>query len=145
MEGIPGKIYNFLLSKGVPAAGAAAVLGNIQEASNFEANATNTNNGGGLCQWRNDRFKNLQAWANSNDKAWTDVTTQLEFMWSELEGKYPSVKKKILGATEKNLEYVTWYWGRFYDGFFVGTNFEKTKSNTAQRYQYALQWFEKTK
>lgn len=145
MEGIPGKVYNFLLSKGVSAAGAAAVLGNIQEASNFEANATNTNNGGGLCQWRNDRFKNLQAWAKSNDKAWTDVTTQLEFMWSELEGKYPSVKKKILGATEENLEYVTWYWGRFYDGFFVGTNFEKTKSNTAQRYQYALQWFEKTK
>ena len=49
-------------------------------------------------------------------------------MWSELESKYPSVKNKITGATEENLEYVTWYWGRFYEGFFVGTNFEKTKS-----------------
>ena len=145
LEGVPGKIYNFLLSKGVSAAGASAILGNIQEESNFEAKATNTNGGNGLCQWKNDRFKNLQAWAKSNDKVWTDVTTQLEFMWSELESKYPSVKNKIMGATEENLEYVTWYWGRFYEGFFVGTSFEKTKNNTAQRYQYALQWFEQVK
>ena len=145
LEGVPGKIYNFLLSKGVSTAGASAILGNIQEESNFEAKATNTNGGNGLCQWKNDRFKNLQAWAKSNDKVWTDVTTQLEFMWSELESKYPSVKNKIMGATEENLEYVTWYWGRFYEGFFVGTSFEKTKNNTAQRYQYALQWFEQVK
>lgn len=88
---MPGKIYNFLLSKGVSTAGASAILGNIQEESNFEAKATN--GGNGLCQWKNDRFKNLQAWAKSNDKVWTDVTTQLEFMWSELESKYPSDKK----------------------------------------------------
>lgn len=134
LDGVPGKVYNFLLSKGVSPAGAAAVLGNIQEASNFEANTTSSNGGNGLCLWKNDRFKNLQSWAKSNHKAWTGVTTQLEFMWSELESKYPSVKNKITGATEENLEYVTWYWGRFYEGFFVGTNFEKTKSNTAQRY-----------
>ena len=128
LDGVPGKVYNFLLSKGVSPAGAAAVLGNIQEASNFEANTTSSNGGNGLCLWKNDRFKNLQSWAKSNHKAWTGVTTQLEFMWSELESKYPSVKNKITGATEENLEYVTWYWGRFYEGFFVGTNFEKTKS-----------------
>ena len=145
LDGVPGKVYNFLLSKGVSPAGAAAVLGNIQEASNFEANTTSSNGGNGLCLWKNDRFKNLQSWASSNHKAWTDVTTQLEFMWSELESKYPSVKNKITGATEENLEYATWYWGRFYEGFFVGTNFEKTKSNTAQRYTYAQQWLEKVK
>ena len=145
LDGVPGKVYNFLLSKGVSPAGAAAVLGNIQEASNFEANTTSSNGGNGLCLWKNDRFKNLQSWASSNHKAWTGVTTQLEFMWSELESKYPSVKNKITGATEENLEYATWYWGRFYEGFFVGTNFEKTKSNTAQRYTYAQQWLEKVK
>ncbi len=33
-----------------------------------------------------------------------------------------------MGATEENLEYVTWYWGRFYEeGFFVGTSFEKNE------------------
>ena len=145
LDGVPGKVYNFLLSKGVSPAGAAAVLGNIQEASNFEANTTSSNGGNGLCLWKNDRFKNLQSWAKSNHKAWTGVTTQLEFMWSELESKYPSVKNKITGATEENLEYATWYWGRFYEGFFVGTNFEKTKCNTAQRYTYAQQWLEKVK
>ena len=31
LDGVPGKVYNFLLSKGVSPAGAAAVLGNIQE------------------------------------------------------------------------------------------------------------------
>ena len=126
LDGVPGKVYNFLLSKGVSPAGAAAVLGNIQEASNFEANTTSSNGGNGLCLWKNDRFKNLQSWAKSNHKAWTGVTTQLEFMWSELESKYPSVKNKITGATEENLEYVTWYWGRFYEGFFVGTHYAKT-------------------
>ena len=43
LDGVPGKVYNFLLSKGVSPAGAAAVLGNIQEASNFEANTTSSN------------------------------------------------------------------------------------------------------
>ena len=60
LDGVPGKVYNFLLSKGVSPAGAAAVLGNIQEASNFEANTTSSNGGNGLCLWKNDRFKNLQ-------------------------------------------------------------------------------------
>ena len=58
LDGVPGKVYNFLLSKGVSPAGAAAVLGNIQEASNFEANTTSSNGGNGLCLWKNDRFKN---------------------------------------------------------------------------------------
>ena len=93
LDGVPGKVYNFLLSKGVSPAGAAAVLGNIQEASNFEANTTSSNGGNGLCLWKNDRFKNLQSWAKSNHKAWTGVTTQLEFMWSELESKYSKCKK----------------------------------------------------
>ena len=68
-------------------------------------------------------LKNLQAWAKSNDKVWTDVTTQLEFMWSELESEISKCKNKIMGATEENLEYVTWYWGRFYEGFFCWHKF----------------------
>ena len=63
-------------------------------------------------------------------------------MWSELEAKYPSVKNKIMGTTsESDIEYATWYWGRYYEIFFIGNDFEKTKGKTAQRYQYALQWY----
>lgn len=142
IEGVPGKVYNFLLSKGVPAAGAAAVLGNIQEESNFDATVVNSIGCAGLCQWKDDRLTGLKNWAKSKQTNWTDVDTQLEYMWSELEFSYPSVKNKIMGTiSENDIEYATWYWGRYYEVFFVGSNFNTTKYNTAQRYEYALQWY----
>lgn len=142
IEGVPGKVFNFLLSKGVPAAGAAAVLGNIQEESNFDPTAVNSSGCAGLCQWKDSRLTGLKNWAKSKQVDWTDVDTQLEYMWSELESSYPSVKNKIMGAiSEKDIEYATWYWGRYYEVFFLGTNFNKTKYNTTQRYEYALQWY----
>lgn len=142
ISGVPGKVYNFLLSKGIPAAGAAAVLGNIQAESSFDSSAVNSIGCSGLCQWKDDRLTGLKSWAASKHVQWTDVDTQLEYMWSELEAKYPSVKNKIMGTTsESDIEYATWYWGRYYEIFFIGNDFEKTKGKTAQRYQYALQWY----
>ena len=142
IQGVQGQVFNFLLAKGASPAGAAAVMGNIQEASNFDATSVGANGGAGLCQWSGDRLKSLQSWAKSKGINWVDVNTQLEFMWSELELNYSSVKNKIIGATtEDDIEYATWYWARYYEKAFLGTNFTKTKYNTTQRYEYALQWF----
>lgn len=41
LEGIPGQIYDFLLAKGVPPVGAAAILGNIEDESGFDPTAVN--------------------------------------------------------------------------------------------------------
>ena len=145
LEGIPGQIYDFLLGKGVPPVGAAAILGNIQGESGFNPTIQNEIGASGLCQWY-DRFPALQEFANSRNSTWTDVNTQLEFMWYELEGAYSHVKDVIMSATdESDLEYATWYFGAKYEVFFVGNNFEATKHYTAKRYQYAQNWLQQFK
>ena len=142
IEGVPGQIYDFLLAKGVPPVGAAAILGNIEGESSFNPAATNGSHNG-LCQWDiGGRFTGLQSLASSKGKEWTDVQTQLEYMWSELEGNYSNVKEVIMSATEFNdMEYATWYFGRYYEVFFTSTNYEASKGKTAQRYEYAKKWY----
>lgn len=146
IDGIPGQIYDFLLAKGIPPVGAAAILGNIEGESSFVPSASNgTHNG--LCQWSiKDRFKALETLANSKGTSWTDVNTQLEFMWSELEGSYQNVKNVIMSATqESDMEYATWYWGRYYEIYFLGNNFESTKDYSKKRYEYAQKWYKQWK
>lgn len=141
IEGIPGQIYDFLLSKGVPPVGAAAILGNIEGESSFNPAATNGTHDG-LCQWGGGRLTGLRTYASSKGKEWTDVQTQLEYMWSELEGNYSNVKEVIMSATEFNdMEYATWYFGRYYEIFFTSTNYESSRGKTAQRYEYAKRWY----
>lgn len=143
--GIPGQIYDFLLSKGVPPIGAAAIVGNIEGESSFDPANVNEIGASGLCQWTpgSGRLQKLQAYANSKGTNWTDVQTQLEYMWSELESGYTSVKNVIMNATEESdLEYATWYFGRYYEIFFLGDSFEATKYNTAKRYEYAQKWYQ---
>lgn len=141
IEGIPGQIYDFLLAKGVPPVGAAAILGNIEGESSFNPAATNGTHDG-LCQWGGGRLTGLRTYASSKGKEWTDVQTQLEYMWSELEGNYSNVKEVIMSATEFNdMEYATWYFGRYYEIFFTSTNYETSRGKTAQRYEYAKKWY----
>lgn len=141
IEGIPGQIYDFLLAKGVPPVGAAAILGNIEGESSFNPAATNGTHDG-LCQWGGGRLTGLRTYASSKGKEWTDVQTQLEYMWSELEGNYSNVKEVIMSATEFNdMEYATWYFGRYYEIFFISTNYETSRGKTAQRYEYAKKWY----
>ena len=42
---------------------------------------------------------------------------------------------------ESDIEYATWYFGRYFEVFFTGDSFEATKHYTAQRYEYALKWY----
>ena len=143
IEGIPGQIYDFLLSKGVPGVGGAAIVANIENESDFDPTATNGSHTG-LCQWsNNDRFIKLKEYANSKGTEWSDVDTKLEFLWSELETSYPEVKNVIMNSvTEADLEYATWYWGRHFEVYFVGS-YESTRNLTEQqeRYADAKKWY----
>lgn len=139
LDGVVGQIYDFLLARGFPPVGVAAIIGNIQGESSFNSAAVNEIGASGLCQWTNDRLDNLKSLANSKGVSWTDVDVQLEHLCNELENDYPEVRNEIMNATEEeDLEYATWYFGRYYEVFFSYSNdFEATKHETATRYEYA--------
>lgn len=142
--GIEGQIYDFLLQKGIPPVGAAAIMGNIEGESSFNPSSVNSSGHSGLCQWSpNDRLPKLKKLAESKGKDWTDVEVQLEYLWQELNGSFSKVKNVIMSATqESDLEYATWYFGRHYEIFFIGS-WPSSKSNTAKRYEYAQKWYDK--
>ncbi len=143
IDGIPGQIYDFLLEKGVPPVGAAAILGNVEEESSFNSSAINQTSGcSGLFQYGGDRLTRLKSLASQKGTNWTDVQTQLEYMWSELESDKSDVRNVIMNSTkESDMEYATWYWGRYYEIFFGGNSFETSKGQTAKRYEYAKKWY----
>ncbi len=142
IDGIPGQIYNLLLSKGVPPVGAAAIMGNIQGESDFDPACINEIGASGLIQWMGSRLQNLKSMAVNRGVEWTDVDTQVEYMWKELNESYTKVRDVIMSSTEESqLEYATWYFGRYYEIFFVGDSFEGTKHHTAVRYEYAQNWY----
>lgn len=141
------QIIDFLLSKGVPKVGIAAIMGNIEAESSFDPGNVNEIGCSGLIQWKGSRFEDLQEMAAKNSVEWTDVNIQMEFMWRELEtvSTYSKVKSVIMSITdESKLEYVTWYWARYYEvAFSWSNNFEESKGDSARRYKYAQNWYQK--
>lgn len=144
LDGIAGQIYDFLLSKGIPPVGAAAILGNINAESGLNPAAINPTSGAsGLCQWYQGRLDTLKSLAASKGVSWTDVDTQLEHLGNEFEYScYRDVHDVIMNATdESDLEYATWYWGRYFEVFFIDSDFESSKNKTAKRYEYAQSYY----
>lgn len=134
LSGIQGKIADFLLGKGMPIEGVAAVLGNIEIESTFRNNEVYAGHYG-LIQWSDERFENLQKLAKKNGKDWTDVDSQLEYMWSELCGNYAPVKKNLMAA--KNVNSAT---------DFFRLNYEKCGEQGAQdRRDAANKWYKELK
>ena len=139
--GIQGQIYDFFLGKGIPPEGVAAIMGNIEGESSFNTAASNGTHFG-LFQWGGGRFDSLKSYASSQGKDWTDLNCQLEYAWQELNGAYSNVKDVLMNTTqESQIEYATWYFGRYFEVFFTGDSFEATKSYTQKRYEYALKWY----
>ena len=139
--GIQGQIYDFFLGKGIPPEGVAAIMGNIEGESSFNTAASNGTHFG-LFQWGGGRFDSLKSYASSQGKDWTDLNCQLEYAWQELNGAYSNVKDVLMSTTEEaDIEYATWYFGRYFEVFFTGDSFEATKSYTQKRYEYALKWY----
>ena len=151
IDGIPGQIFDFLLNKGVPPAGAAAILGNIENESSFDPTEVNSIGCSGLAQWYKGRLEGLKNYAKSKGKEWTDVEIQMEYLWKELNSKeYIKIKNVIMATTEDTgntskkdgLQYATWFWGRYYEVYFTG-KWEKTRTGKEQqeRYKDAQKWY----
>lgn len=78
------QIFDFLKSKGLNDIQAAAICGNIEAESEYNPAAKNEIGAIGICQWLNDRASKLQSLASSKGKNWSDLSVQLEYLWSEI-------------------------------------------------------------
>ena len=150
ISGVPGQVYDFLLQKGVPPVGAAAVMGNIENESGFNPSAVNEIGCSGLCQWYQGRLDNLKRFAASKGTDWTDVNTQMEYLWKELNESYPKVKSAIMNAkSEVDLEKATWYWGAHFEVYDsakeVGYDTSKNWPEEKERYEAAKKWYNEWK
>lgn len=94
------KVWNNLKARGLSDAQVAGIMGNIERESGFKTNAKEVGGTGiGLVQWSFARANNLKAYAKSRGKAWTDLQTQLDFLWHELNTSEISALNALKRAT----------------------------------------------
>ncbi len=95
------EIFEFFINKGLSAAQAVGFLANIQQESTFNTAAVNSSGAVGLCQWMGTRKTNMIAACGTN---WSsNLTGQLEFLWSELNGDESSTLISLREITGNDL------------------------------------------
>ena len=78
-------VIRFLVDKGLSAAGAAGIAGNMKIESNFKTAVLGDNGTSiGLCQWHMGRKDKLFSWAKENGHDPLSTKGQLEYLWWEL-------------------------------------------------------------
>lgn len=94
------KVWNFLQDKGLTAAQAAGIMGNMQQESCFNPGATNKTSGAyGICQWLGSRKTALQTYCSSNGFSYASLEGQLNYLWYELNTSESSALSYIRGTT----------------------------------------------
>ncbi|PKR82603.1 phage tail tape measure protein [Heyndrickxia camelliae] len=92
-------IWNYFKSKGLSDSAVAGIMGNLQQESGFSTSIVNPSSGAtGLAQWLGGRLTNLKSFAKSRGTSYTDLQTQLDFLWKELNGS----EKKTLSYLLSN-------------------------------------------
>lgn len=127
-------IFNYLSSKGYDDAHVYAILGNMQLESGLDTTAVNKSSGAsGLVQWLGSRKTALKNFAKSRGTDWTDINTQLDYLWSELQGDESGANAKFLAAS--GIVEATEAWDDY---------FERSEgTNKTERVGYALGWCQK--
>ena len=81
----PKWLMDRLMKNGYSRAQAAAIVGNLQKESGLSPNNVNKDEGAyGLMQWRGPRFEQLQQFAASKGRSWTDPGVQADFIAHEM-------------------------------------------------------------
>ena len=116
------RVASYLLGKGLDPLHTAAVMGNVQAESDFDPEAVEVGGGGhGLCQWTGGRYAQLQEYARSKGRPWSDAYAQLDFLWAEMTGEgdaapYCSVQYDHQGfLVIEDIEEATRYFGRAFE------------------------------
>ena len=91
------QIVQYLVNKGLNAAAAIGICGNIKAESNFNTAAVGDNGTSfGICQWHAGRGSAMKNKAGSN---WdSNLTGQLDYLWHELKNSY---KSSVLNPLKK--------------------------------------------
>jgi len=106
-------VWNYLVNDlEINRAGAAGIMGNIEQESGFRTEAYNPNDNGGpsggLVQWHNDRFTGLKDYAASIGKSWEDVDSQMGYLSQELNSSKKHVYDEIQNASNVESAVDTW-------------------------------------
>lgn len=102
-------VWNFLRNKGLSETATAGAMGNVSQESSWDVTEIEAGNGigFGLFQWSFERRTQLEAYG-------TDLTHQLEFLWSELTGENTvttGAQKQWINAS--GFVYETYYSGGY--------------------------------
>lgn len=88
---------NFFVEKGLTEQQAAGIVGNLMQES--QLNTSIRGDGGksfGIAQWNGDRRKGLQNFAKERGTDISDLNTQLEYIWKELNSTHKSALEGLL-------------------------------------------------
>lgn len=141
-------IWNYFTGKGLSAEQTAGFLGNWQSETMSTFDPSIVVGGGhsnsvpgpnmayGLAQWMGGRQANLHAFAQKKGTQDSDLNTQLDFAWSELQGSYKSTVYDPLIKT-KTVAAATWTILVYYES---PGNYA---SNQTIRLNYANNWYGK--
>ena len=102
---IAKQVWAFFISKGYSPECTAGIMGNMYAESAMNPKAIQNGGKGpaaGICQWENyntqsGRWRNLYEYAKGNNKAWTDLDMQLNFIHFELQSK--DIDNRLSGKT----------------------------------------------
>lgn len=79
------EVFNFLKSKGLSDAAVAGIMGNLEQESSLNPNATNSSSGAyGIAQWLGSRLTGLKQYASIHHTSASSLNTQLNYLWREL-------------------------------------------------------------
>jgi hypothetical protein len=107
VDGIPDSkvkiVLEYIMSKGLNAACACGIAGNIYYESNFNTAAIGDHGTSfGICQWHYGRGDNMKRVAGSD---WNNnLTGQLDYLWQELQGPYSGSVLSVLDATANTID-----------------------------------------
>jgi hypothetical protein len=98
--------FNYFVSQGLSPVQAAGIVGNLQGESGQglntravdRADGRDGSDSIGIAQWNSGRAQALKDYAASKGTPYTDLTTQLEFLHSELKGPEKAAYDKLLAA-----------------------------------------------
>lgn len=107
-------VWDYFKQKGLNDVACSAILANIERESHFDTGAVEGNGEGhGLVQWSYGRKTALLNYAKQQNKSWTDIYLQLDFMWLELTSTEKSTLKMLQTAT--NVENATVMFEKLYE------------------------------
>ena len=121
-------IWNFFTSRGLSPSATAGVMGNLQQESGLNP----SEHGGYLSQWGGSRLTSLDNYASSQGTSPSNLQTQLQFMWGEMQsGNYINVNQLNTYDAEQA-------------ALYFSNNYEKPAAwaaNNTGREQYAQSFY----